>query len=372
MDKKNKSKQLRGYFPLGAPLNWEPVTGNEPKLRVMVSFTVNWFHKRLGVSFGEYYHSDPQYRFETLLRMKRYIYELFPGIAYFKEHDSEGFDGECATISGLYGTCLIAMLYGLKPVFFDNNWPAISPDSKLSLDEIKRIKPLDLENNPVVEQLFRQMEVIHENWGVIDGYLNYQGVLNNAFKIRGSDIFLDMIDDPGLVRHIFGHITDTMIRLGSMVQQKQRESGFNVDNMCASNCVVNMISGEAYAEHVLPWDVLLSQAFGAFGMHSCNWVIDPYINAFAKIENIGYIDFGFDSDLERVGKTFKGARKHVFYTPSFMETKTVQEQRDDIRRICKTLGMCELSVADIEYSMPDDTVRRFVKLAETEVEAEAE
>ena len=72
-------RQLRGYIPPTAPLNWEPVTGGEPPLRAGFSFTVNWFHKRLGIDYSERYHADPVYRYEYLKKMKKHIAESFPG-----------------------------------------------------------------------------------------------------------------------------------------------------------------------------------------------------------------------------------------------------------------------------------------------------
>ena len=71
-------KQLRGYIPPTAPLNWEPVTGGEPSLRAGFSFTVNWFNKRLGVDYSERYHTDPVYRYECLKRMKKHIAAMMP------------------------------------------------------------------------------------------------------------------------------------------------------------------------------------------------------------------------------------------------------------------------------------------------------
>ena len=35
------------------------------------------------------------------------------------------------------------------------------------------------------------MEIIAARWGKIHGYLHFQGVLNNAFHLRGQEIFLD-------------------------------------------------------------------------------------------------------------------------------------------------------------------------------------
>lgn len=355
--------QLRGYIPLSAPLNWEPVSGDEGPLRVVIGFTTNWFKKRVGIDFSERYHMDPVYRFENLQSMKKHIKRTFPGIPYFREHDKD-IEQECATLSGVFGVCLIAMIYGFEVVYYNNNWPAIKPGRHLSVDEIKKLKPFDLSINPVVEQLFSQMDIIEKNWGVIDGYLNYQGVLNNAFKIRGTDIFMDFIDNPGLCHDLFAHITDTMIKLLSMVHKRQRDSGFYIDNMCTSNCVVNMISPGDYSEFVLPYDIQLSKSVKSFGMHSCNWVLDPYIDGFSKIENLGHVDFGFASNLVKVKDVLTSARRNVFYDPAYLISKSEDELKDDIRKIYNEIAPCDLTLPDADDFIPDEMIIRFVDLVE--------
>ena len=355
--------KLRGYIPLAAPLNWEPVTGEESSLRTLLSFTTNWFTRRIGIDFSKSYHTDPIYRFESILKMKNYIKETFPRIAYFREHDKDGYEQECATLSGVFGVCLVAMVYGLEVVYSKNDWPSINPNSHLSIEDIRKLKTFDLSNNPVVEQLFCQMDTINKKWGKIDGYLNYQGILNNAFKIRGTEILMDMIDDPEMCDHLFAHITDTMENLIHMVQSRQRESGFNIDSMCTSNCVVNMISPETYEKFILPCDIKLSKAFKNFGIHSCNWIIDPYTNLFNKIENLDYIDFGFSSDLIKTKKGFPNSTREVFYNPAYLVSKTEEQVRKDIEKIYSELAPCELCLPDIDDFVPDEKIIRFVEMA---------
>lgn len=243
------------------------------------------------------------------------------------------------------------------------NQAVINPDTKLSIDDIKKLKPFDLSCNPVVEQLFGQMDIINKKWGKIDGYLNYQGILNNAFKIRGSEILTDMIDDPAMCHDLFAHITDTMDNLIHMVQKRQRESGFNIDSMCTSNCVVNMISPETYEKFILPYGIRLSKAFKSFGIHSCNWVIDPYIDQFNKIENESYIDFGSASDMIKVKKGFPNATREVFYNPAFLVTKLEEQVREDIEKIYTKLAPCELCLPDIDDFVPDEKIIKFVEMA---------
>lgn len=363
-------KLLKGYIPLGAPLNWEACPENEAPVRTVIGFTTNWFHQRAGVDFSEKFHKDPEYRFQSVLAMKKHVRETFPEIGYFSAHDQDGFEQECATISNVYGVCLVAMLYGLKPVYFPHIWPSMRPEDHLTAEQVKNLKPFDLKNHPIVEQLFEQMDFIQSKWGKIDGYINYQGVLNNAFKIRGSEIFMDMIDDPGMCRFLFEHITDTMINLAKMVQRRQRESGFQADCFGTSNCVVNMVSPEDYREQVLPFDRKIAEAFPAFGIHSCNWVLDPYVKEFSSIEKLGYIDFGSKSNLELVREYFPDARRMVFYDPDFLVSKSEEEVGKDIARMYQILGPCDICLPDVDLQIPDEKVRLFDRLVQGMLKSE--
>jgi hypothetical protein len=44
--------------------------------------------------------------------------------------------------------------------------------------------------------------------------------------------------------------------------------------------------------------------------------------------------------------------------------KSLEKQEADIHQIYETLGPCDLSVPDIEYTIPDENIIRFVDMAE--------
>ena len=71
-------QQLISYIALGAPATRRPASENLPFLRPEIGFTPNWFHKALGIDFGEKYHSDPAYRSQSLQMMREEIDRRFP------------------------------------------------------------------------------------------------------------------------------------------------------------------------------------------------------------------------------------------------------------------------------------------------------
>lgn len=357
-----KDYRLKNYIPISAPATRAPLRGDEPNLRVSLGFGPRWFHERLGIDFSEEWHLNPEYRYETLLKMKTYLHKTFPMVPEFELDMENGIERTCATISGVHGIMLLPLLYGIKAIYRKDEWPDARPGQYLSKKEIERLEPFDLQSHPVVRQLFSQMETIEKKWGQINGYLNYQGILNIALKVRGNEIFLDMYDDPGFVHRFFQHIAETIRDLSKLVQERQRRSGFYVNLLSMSNCVVNMISPEAYREFVLPYDLMLSGEYERFGIHTCNWNITPYIDVLRSIEKMGYLDMGIISDLKRVKEVFPDARQAVLYSPVALEEKPLPEIRKDVQKIYLELAPCDIVMADVSHTTPDSKVREFLQL----------
>lgn len=107
---------------------------------------------------------------------------------------------------------------------------------------------------------------------------------------------------------------------------------------------------------------MLSGEFERFGVHTCNWNITPYIDALRKIGKMGYIDMGMVSDMKRVKAVFPEARRAVLYPPVELEQKALPEIKADIQKIADELAPCDIVMADITDTTPDDRVRAFLEL----------
>jgi hypothetical protein len=295
------------------------------------------------------------------------MHKVFPSVDYFTPHYRDGIEPTCATISGVYGILLISMLYGAEPVYAADAWPDAQPIFH-SIDDYRNLSPIDLDLNPVMNQLETQMEIIARRWGKIHGYLNYQGVINIAAKLRGSELFMDMIDEPETVKNFFTHIAETIGRVSKRVQRRQRESGFEIDLLSMSNCTVSMISPSQYEEYLLPLDGKLSAEYQRFGIHTCNWVVDPYLESLRYIEKMGYLDTGINSNLERIRELFPDTRRALLLTPGELESQRDEEFFETVRRINTEYAPCDIVLADLETTMPDARVNRFLEIVRKELE----
>ena len=355
---------LRNHIPLAGPATREPCDGTEERLRVSLGFTPRWYYDRLGVEFSEKWHKDPEYRYNTLVEMKEYLYSKFPDIPYFKPLYIDGIEPGCATISGVYGILLIPMIYGAEPVYAVDAWPDAKPI--FSSGETGELLKIDIDKNETFRQLSSQMDLIAKRWGKIHGYLNYQGIMNVAVKLRGSELFMDMIDEPESVKLFFKHIADTILQVSKRVQKRQRNSGFAINLLSMSNCTVSMVSPGQYREFILPLDSKLSEEYQRFGIHTCNWVADPYLDAMREIQKTGYIDTGIHSNLVRIREMFPDTRRALLLTPGEVESKTESELIDDIKRINEEYAPCDIVLADIETTMSDNRINTFLELVKQE------
>ena len=350
--------QLRSYIAPGCPATRTPCDGTEAPLRVEFGFTPQWYQDRLGIDFGERWHLDPLYRRETVVAMRKELNRRFPEL-----HLGGPFPDETrATIDGVHGALTVAMLFGIPPHYYPADWP-VAKKEYLGEGEIGHLRVPDLSSTPVMIQLFEQIEIIEREFGKVEGYINWQGVLNNAYRIRGPEIFTDVLVDPESARNLFDVIARTMIDAMRLLYARQRKTGVHIRHATVSNCVVNMVSPEIYESILLPYDCLISEAFDYFGVHNCAWNVDPYIEAYSGIRTLGYVDMGLDSDLARARECCPQARRAVMYTPTDLATKSMNELRDDLTRIYRELGPCDVVMADIDSQTPDERVLAFAQLA---------
>ena len=350
--------QLRSYIAPGAPATRTLCDGTETDLRVEFGFTPRWYHKHLGIDFSQRWHVDPLYRRESVVSMRQELNRRFPGLRLGGDDPAR----TPATLDGVHGAVVVSSLFGIPAEYYADNWPA-AKHAYLSERQIASLDIPSLPDNPVMAQILEQMEVIQRTFGRIEGYLNWQGVLNNAYRIRGPELFTDVLTNTGLAHHLFELVTQTMMAGMQLVYDRQAKSGVVVRHATVSNCLVNMVSPEIYREHLMPYDVRIAAAFPLFGIHNCAWNVDPYLAGYAAIRPLGYVDMGLESNLEYARRLCPDARRAVMYTPKDLFHKSPDLIHHDLTRIARELGPCDVVMADIDYETPDERVLLFAEIA---------
>ncbi len=342
-------RQLISYIAPAAPATRRPAQGNEPYLRPEFGFTPQWYHTALGIDFGKRWHTDPAYRRQTIPAMRDKLQRRFPGLNIGRPH------APLDLLTGTYGACTIAAIYGIPIRYEKNRWP-ICEHHYLTDDELDALNPPDLDENPFFQNLLDQMDWIAGREGGIEGTINWQGVLNNAHRLRGEAIFTDLIDCPNDCRRLFDCVCETMIDACERLHERQHHSGVNPDFFTVSNCLVNMLSPVHYREFLLPYDRRIAERFGCIGVHNCAWNADPYIADYATIPNLAYVDMGLDSNLPRAREIIPHARRAIMVTPMDLTEKPLNEIRADLETIARDYSPCDVVFADIEDGTPDNRI----------------
>ena len=344
--------QLRNHIPISGPARREPADGSEIPMRVSLGFEPAWYHQRCGVDFSQRWHQDPVYRHETLVRMKGELHRAFPMVTYWDPARSD----DTWTLSGAYGAYIIPLAFGCRLQYAADRWPAIVERPRLSLEEWADVQPEDILQHAFVTELFGQLDTIEAAAGKIHGYLSWQSVINNAFNIREQAIFTDLLDQPELAQRFLNLICEVMIALAQRVQSRQRRSGFEINQLDISNCVMNMISPRAYRNFIFAYDERIANSFERFGVHTCNWDVTPYLNELSRLPKVGYLDMGIMSNMARARSMFPEARRAVMYSPVRLQDASLAELRTDMRKIYTDLTPCDVVMADIQATTPDQRV----------------
>lgn len=345
-------EQLISYIAPAAPATRRPAKGDEPFLRPEIGFTPAWYRASNEIDFGERWHNDVDYRRETVLAMRAELRRRFPGtsIGGIDQPDSP-----LDLLTGVYGGTPVAAIFGLPIVYAANNWPNVE-DRYLSLEEVAELEKPDLDTNPFFQGLIKQVDRIIEVEGCCKGFINWQGVINTAMRLRGQELLLDIYDEPGVCKHLFDVITEVMIEATQRLRARQRENGTDYRFMTVSNCSVNMISPQQYHDFLLPCDRRMAEAFDVIGVHNCAWNANPYLELYASLPNLGYVDMGIESDLSRARDLMPATRRSLMYTPMDLANKSEEALRADFERVARDYAPCDIVIADIEADTPDERV----------------
>lgn len=344
-------KQLKYYIALGAPPIRTPADGCEAFLRPEVGFNPSWFHKYCGIDFSEKWHTDVEVRMRSHVTMRKEIKKRFPGYNIGGVLNDDPFD----LITGIYGIGIIDSLFGRNLKYYNDKWPA--PDNTpLTDEEVRNLKVPDLTHNKFFMNIINQIDRIYKLTGSARGFLNWQGNLNSAFRLRGESIFLDLIDNPEIVNILLTIISDTYLQGVKLLYTKQKEYGVEYDFATIANCTVNMVGPDLYESFLLQYDAKIAKEFPVIGIHNCAWTVTPYIDLYSRIPNVAYIDMGIESDLKKARDVFRYARRNCLYKSVDLKNKTYEEIRKDFEYIAENLAPCDVGLPDIEFDVPDEKI----------------
>jgi len=254
----------------------------------------------------------------------------------------------------VYGDALIPAIFGDEVKFDDASGHPSAEMLNLSDEQAASLRVPDIHNNPVLTSIFSQYT--DKNFPVV-GEPGLEGVVNIGYRLRGQQMYMDLFDNPDLLKHVFGVIYETIDSTAHAIRNWRDPKNSKPSYFVNCNCLANMMSPQMYKKHLLTFDKLFSQSFDYFGIHTCNWTVDPYLDAIAEVENLEYLDVGTETDLDKVHKLFPDLTPSVFFHPEKLRTLLPDQIKKEITELGKRIGRGYILFSDLEVGTSDEQIK---------------
>ena len=339
-------------------LNWRlvPDGAESGNIRVVSGFMPAWWEREYGITFGKDFHLDAGVHRQTLLKMNGILEERFGNLPGFMPGSDYSNTYACER---RYGDAFIPSLFDATVHFDDASGHPFTELMNLGDKQVEQLTVPDLSENPVVRSVFDMQK---GGFAATAGEIGSEGVINIAYVLRGQELFIDMIEKPDLFDHLCEVVWKTIDELVHLVRNWQ--SPGRPTHFVNCDCLINMISGEMYRDRLYRYEERFSESFDLFGIHTCNWTVDPYLDVLAVLSGrLKYLDMGADSDLDKVHRLFPDLKPAVFYHPEKLRQLTEGEICRDIAEMCRRIGRGFILVSDLEEGTEDSRIRAVYETA---------
>jgi hypothetical protein len=270
-----------------------------------------WLHQEGGFDFDAAYYRDPLVRRERDLACAAFVRRRFPHYPVYHMEDNlvqaRFVAPNQLLVGAIQPNLIIAAALGADFVVAADKdsdvagYPLRDLASAGDLPSVAAV--LDL---PLIAELGEQvtryrrerpdLRVIPPFFWDTSGRATIHGIVTTALKFMGPDIFLLMLEDPGLVHAVHGWIADVYT---AVVRHFSALGDLPVTSVHVGECAGTMLGGEQYREFVTPYASRLGREFGALRLHSCGHA-DHVLDAIADIEGLAVIDTGSDTSVAAI------------------------------------------------------------------------
>jgi hypothetical protein len=347
------------------------------RYRLGMGITYKLLHDRFGFQFGERYHRDLDYRIKTTMEIDRAVFEVYGEWGM-------GFENPFPRASiEPFGHRFMPAMYGCECGFGEEAEPWSRP-RVLSAEEIEALQPWTVErfekSEPVQAILSQlgQLKARYEPYRVADKEFNphYRGmsslqslgsVINTAFSVQGDQLFLDYVDNPELVRKLYGSITQLML---FCLERFSKEDGWPLTDIFVGDCTVSMISPRQYAALNAPEDQRLmdyARSIGARFMIHQDSDVNPHLEHYAGLEYVQAFDFGQDTDFEKLSRLCPRAEVNCILFPAWIASHTQTQIRDELMRLMqvgKQFRAFTFSCLELDTNLDGEPISTFFETFE--------
>lgn len=336
---------------------------------VDVTFHPSWWNAHAGISFKKEFFFNEKYRLEADVEMRKTLNRKFGEFGLGEKNPAP---------RPLLGSDLLACgflhseIMGCEVRYSDVNPPEVIAANR-STEYIEHLKTPNLQNVEIWNDTLNQMERLYDKFGYVESCINLMGIQNIAIDIRGSELFIDYFDNQSLALHLLEVCTDLSIQMGKQLAKYTNKISAGVTSIVkqtvpeqylTSNCSVDMVSLDTYEEFLLPFDKMLADAFGPFGVHHCGKTMEHVVEGYAKIPQLVFAEVGAFSDLETVRKCMPDIFLNARYSPVRLKDASFDEIKNDLSKILlqgQPRNLLSISCVGIDADIPDSKIKDFLR-----------
>ncbi len=330
-------------------------------------FNPNWWFRNYGIAFDRSFYFDHARRIENDVKMRRALHERF-GLGEAAPEPRPVIGSEFVA-----GGFVVPALLGVEIRFAEDQAPCPVP-ADMSRERIFELKVPPLESTWPMSALIAGMDRLEKEFGYITGDFDPDGVFNTALHLRGQQLFIDLIEDPELVEHLFTVVAETQARTAEYVRARTGTSSLsvnrsirNVDSkiFLSSNCSVQMISPALYEKTLLEHECRLAARLRPWGIHHCGDNLHLFTRYYARTGAVFY-DVGWGSAVARCAAALPGAFLNLRLSPVRALQVGAAEMREDAERLLASAGRKDnlgLCCINMDHGTPEANVLAMIEAA---------
>ncbi len=330
-------------------------------LPVDIVLSPSWWFRHTGISFDRDFFFHPVRRVETELKMEQILYEKWGKFGLGRDRDKVR--PEIGAVHLAAGFMLSEML-GCKVEYREDEPPLVIPalNDKLSFIEKKPFK------TEVFKSFINLTEELKKKYGFLSGDVNWGGILNIALDLRGQELLMDFLEKPDELEKFFRDIGDVIYKFVKGIESETGSSSISVNRNIThfqkpvflhSECSHTMISVEHYESYLFPLDAAWSMKQRPFGIHYCGEDPHRYVESFAKIPHLDFLDVGWGGDISLLRKYLPNTFLNIRLSPVAIIGQSPSEIQETITKLVKEsenpylTGVCCINMDD---KVPDENI----------------
>lgn len=334
------------------------------EVKIQPLIMAEWVHRGTGVKYDTRYFNHPEYRATQDLIIRDWLHVNFP--KYFTLDNKMKAEFNIG-IGQVY--IIICSLFGAEIRYFDNYNPDVASLPLRDVEDLQEVQVPEIENSRLISLYLEQYNDLATKYGKhsvsllgfvnkID-YPNYgtfveawsHSPLTIAYKLRGDQIFIDMIDSSDSVKHLLEVIVMTIEKLWKLLAKIEEVGEINLTYIpcCTSSVVGPRVFGQ--------WDIpimkkLMSKYSDKGGVHSCG-PSTKVLDELAKLSELVVLELGEGTDMVAARKLWPKAELRYILDTYKMLNDSKEAVKQKVVKAIEDAGCGLLTIQlSVEWGTP--------------------